>query len=80
MPLVVAMAVGESFEEAPEEGASSMEHICTIQKIGISSVLKHDIEYSAVEGVPVPDQVVEHTIRIVRFDGQFAEAYVARHR
>ena len=45
MALVVEVAVGESFEEVPE-CASRMKRI--------------DVEHSAVERVPIPDQIVEH--------------------
>ena len=66
-----ALAVCESFEEAPEERDNYGSG---------ASCARIDIEYSAVERVPIPDQVVEHLGMIALFDDQFAEAHVTRNR
>jgi len=66
--VVVALSIGESFEEAPE----SVNRICMIRKTGAGVFCeRHDIEHSAVERMPIPDQVVEHLSGSgnVRFDG-----------
>ena len=56
--LALALTVGESFEEAPEESVSSKKRICRIPNKSASYV-RIDIDQSAVECVPILDQVVK---------------------
>ena len=73
---MVAVTVGESFEETPE----TVKHIS--RKIHSTGALcvNFDSEHSAVESVPIPDKVVEHHSRIIRSDAQSVEAHVTRNR
>ena len=55
--LIMAMSVGESFEGAPEEAANSTKRVCRNRNKS-ATFERIDIEHSAVERVPIPDQVV----------------------
>jgi len=56
---LVPVAVGESFEQAPEGGANNVKHICNSRIRTIVAGEQIDFEYSAVERVPIPCRVVE---------------------
>ena len=68
--VVVAMAVGESFNEAQEGGgASSIVHVCCRfinNTAAVASCAHIYVEQSAIERVPIPDQVVENLGVIAR--------------
>ena len=74
---VVAMTVGESFQETPEEAATSMKHICAINS---NAFLYDYFEHSAMESVPIPDQISKHASGISRGDDQSVESHVTRNR
>ena len=59
MALVVALTVGELFDEAPVEGANSFMK-CIFWITDVSSCALIDIEHSTVKSVPILEQIFEH--------------------
>ena len=56
----LATAIGESFEEAPEEDFNCIKRNCRTIHTTVASYERIDSEHSTMERVPILDQVVEH--------------------
>ena len=77
---LVAMAIGESFKEAQEAGASNFKCIWSRMASGAAYFARLDVEHSVVERASTHDQIIKYFGVNFRRDGQFAEAHVAGNR